>query len=100
MILSVKLKNELKKICDGMSLEFKLKNISVNGQKRGCSGFIKNNENGKILYINTESSCYSPLSKKTMFRYANDFNDFSGKGGYNQWANNENLFLELKKALM
>ena len=30
------------------------------------------------IYVNTEHSCYAPLSNKFMYRYAKDTNDFTG----------------------
>ena len=42
LILAVKLKNALKKANEkyGYDLKFDIKNIIVNGAKRGCSGFV------------------------------------------------------------
>lgn len=81
LYLSLKLKNDINKERPENSFEFYLKNIAVNGQKRGCSGFIRNNKNGKILYINTEKSCYGPLSDQNLFRTAKNLKDYTG--GYN-----------------
>lgn len=76
--LSVKMKNALKKAFGG-ELEFSLRNININGDKRGCSGFITNPANGVTVYIDTEA--IKPFG--LMYRYAKDNKDFTGCS--NQW---------------
>ena len=79
VILSVKLKNALVKKAElrNMDITVTLKNISINGDKRGCSGFIVNNENGSIVYVNTEKSVYGGISPY-LYRYANSTSDYTG----------------------
>ena len=77
-----KIKNQLKNL--DMNLTVKLSNIRINGQLRGCSGFITNNDTQKIVYINTESACEtSPFGGKILYRTASHDRDFTG--GQNQW---------------
>lgn len=83
LILSTKLKNAINAHSNRMNLTFTLKNISINGAKRGCSGFIRNNENGSVIYVNTEEPCLSNLHY--MYRYADDEKDY--RGYRNRWAN-------------
>lgn len=52
LILTTKLKNAINKKKPGM--EFSLHQISVNGNKRGTSGWIRNPENNSVVYVNTE----------------------------------------------
>lgn len=75
ILLMTKVKNALTNVC-GNSLEFALRNISINGQKRGCSGFIRNKNNGIVVYISTEVACGCNFG--CLVRYAKDFRDFSG----------------------
>ena len=82
LILSTKLKNAINAHSNGMDLTFTLKNINVNGSKRGCSGFIRNNANGSVVYVNTEEACYPSLN--FMYRYADNEKDY--KGYRNRWA--------------
>lgn len=84
LILSTKLKNAINAHANGMDLTFTLKNISINGSKRGCSGFIRNNANGSVMYVTTEGSCLSNLHY--MYRYADNEKDY--KGYRNRWADN------------
>ena len=84
LILSTKLKNAINKHANGMDLTFTLNNISVNGNKRGCSGFIRNNANGTVVYVCTEEPCVSFLDPY-MHRYADNEKDY--KGYRNRWAN-------------
>lgn len=85
LILSTKLKNAITKKANGMELKFTLKNISVNGQKRGCSGFIRNMANDSVVYVNTEVFGWLTL----MYRYADNEQDF--KGYHNRWTREINL---------
>lgn len=89
-MLATKLKNQILVAAreEDMPLQFKLKNISINGRKVGCSGFITNMQTGACVYVNTERSVYGPLSDKVLFRYARDEKDFSSNG----LANGQNRF--------
>lgn len=88
MLLATKLKNSIKKI-KSEGLEFYLKNIQVNGAKKGCSGFVKNIQTNKIVYINTEKSCYGTLNDLNLYRTAKSLNDFTG--GRNCWARDDKI---------
>lgn len=83
LILSTKLKNAVNKKANGMDLQFTLANITINGNKRGCSGFIRNKANNSVIYVTTEEPCLSSLHY--MYRYANNEKDY--KGYRNRWAN-------------
>lgn len=83
LILSTKLKNAINKQAHGMNLTFTLKNISINGSKRGCSGFIRNKANNSVIYVTTEKPCLSNLHY--MYRYADNEKDY--RGYRNRWAN-------------
>lgn len=96
-LLMTALKNRFKKVGD---YEYHLKNININGVKRGCSGFIRNPETGKTVYIDTEfvcGNCYKPLENKVMFRTAKNLKDYSG--GINQWCTENELVDKVVKAL-
>ncbi|MBQ7673565.1 MAG: hypothetical protein IJT36_03450 [Alphaproteobacteria bacterium] len=79
MVLSTKLKNAISKKKEG--LVFSLKNTIINGEKRGCSGFIYNPENGITVYVNTEPASFS---LKYMYRYCKNMRDYRGFTNY--WA--------------
>lgn len=83
-ILSQKLKNAIRRHKRGDECIFNLRNITINGVKRGCSGHIR--LGNRCVYVNTERSCYGPLSDKFMYRVAIDEKDYSGNGGRNQWC--------------
>ena len=94
IILATKLKNAINKLKGAMDLEFKIHNISINGRKRGCSGFIKNIQNGTVVYINTED----PLADGYLRRYARNMKDY--EGGINQFSTSiENLVKDIIKML-
>lgn len=82
LILSTKLKNAINQHANGMDLTFTLKNISINGSKRGCSGFIRNNANGSVIYVTTEKPYRCDLHY--MYRYADNEKDYTGY--HNRWA--------------
>ena len=73
LILSTKLKNRF-----SSAHNVALKNIAVNGDKRGCSGFIE--RGGAIVYVNTEPCG----SLGYMYRTAEHLKDYTG--GANRWA--------------
>lgn len=77
MLFATKLKNSLTTLAEqhGMEIKVELKNIAVNGQRRGCSGFVTCGDS--CVYVNTEHSIYGPISSQSMCRYAKDTKDFS-----------------------
>ena len=72
LLLATKLKNNLNK-----AYTVNLKNIAINGNKRGCSGFVSHND--KVVYINTETLCNGYL-----YRIAQHTKDYTG--GINRYA--------------
>lgn len=62
------LQTKLKNMFNDQDYMFNLRNISINGRKTGCSGYIYNPSTGLVLYVNTEKSVASWL-KETMVRY-------------------------------
>ena len=87
---ALKVKNMFK----GLAYEFKLRNIDVNGQKRGCSGFIVNTVTNKIVYIDTEpcfnaAGLYGNKNNAVMLRSAESLKDYHG--GMNQWSSIEGI---------
>ena len=96
-ILKTALKNRfIKEIGDDV-LEFHLQNININGEKRGCFGFIKNKTNGKIVYVNTEPVCYNLLKNQILYREAQSLHDWTGSR--NHWSKNGNLIDDVLKML-
>lgn len=73
LILSTKLKNRF-----SSAHIVTLKNIRVNDDKRGCSGFIQ--KGNAIVYVNTEPCG----SLGYMYRTAAHLKDYTG--GRNMWA--------------
>lgn len=89
-ILSQKLQNAIRKKTGEKASDtyhkyvfHRLQNIIVNHEKRGCSGFIENQETGTIVYVNTEPSCLSSMPPY-LYRFAEDTTDYHG--GPNQYA--------------
>lgn len=84
MILSTKLKNAINRRTKwefNQEFVYSLKNIIINGDKRGCSGFIYNPENGITIYVNTEPDM---SGLKYIYRYCKDMRDY--RGFTNNWA--------------
>lgn len=73
MILSTKLKNQF-----STAHVVALKNIAVNGDKRGCSGFVS--LHGVHVYVNTEKCG----GLGYLYRTAQHVKDYTG--GVNRWA--------------
>ena len=75
-ILKTKVRNAFAKT--NKDYTYTLTNININGSKRGCFGFIRNNANNRVVYINTEPSCASFIPP-LMYRYAENEKDYKGK---------------------
>ena len=85
-ILSAKLRN-----CFSTAHAVALKNISVNDDKRGCTGFISLGES--IVYVNTEV-----LGGGYLYRTAEHLRDYTG--GVNMYAKDlETLVAGINKLL-
>lgn len=88
---------KIKALFKRLPFDIYVKNININGQKRGCSGFIKNTETGKICYITTEpffngkggSGLYDNPNMAIMMRMAKDLKDYTG--GLNCWLPTANI---------
>lgn len=78
VLLSTKLKNRVKELDDTI-IPIKLTNTIINGEKRGCSGFFYNTNNGNYVFVDTEESCYGPLQGMALVRYAKDESDYRGE---------------------
>jgi hypothetical protein len=72
LLLATKLKNQFPS-----THTVALKNIAVNGDKRGCSGFIQRGD--AIVYVNTEV-----LGGGYLYRTAAHMKDYTG--GVNRYA--------------
>lgn len=86
VISCVKVRNRFKK--DHPELDTQLKNIRVNRELRGCSGFIFNPTTKKYVYINTEvepeALAFSALNHGYLYREAKSNSDYTG--GRNHFA--------------
>lgn len=88
---------KVRNLFKGKPFEVKLKDININGQKRGCSGFITNTETGKVCYIDTElffnggsgSGLYGDKKRAIMMRTAENIKDY--RGGVNHFLPPENI---------
>jgi hypothetical protein len=83
MLLATKLKNAIKREMPETNVEFVLHNINVNGRKLGCSGFVVNKDNGKMMYVTTDT----PQWLGYMYRQVKSTSDYIG--GCNRWAKTE-----------
>ena len=77
MLLKTKLTHQLNAaaMAQGIEIEIFLKNISINGVKRGCSGHVVNKSTGSCAYVNNMSgtssfySVYGNIFKKNLNFY-------------------------------
>lgn len=86
MLLATKLKNAIQKKGD---YTVELNNISINGRRIGCSGFITNPTNGKIVYVSTEKPAFAALDDYSLIRYAKSTSDYVG--GINHFVQDDRL---------
>lgn len=91
MLLKTKLSNQLKRIAEEQKvpIDIYFNNISINGVKKGCSGFIVSKDS--CVYVNTESPLFSC---QVMYRLAKDTSDYSSNSlinGRNRWCKEDEL---------
>ena len=84
LLLATKLKNLINNAYPDNNYIFELKNIKLNGQSRGCSGFIKNPETGSVIFLTTEKTGCSWL-KDYMYRYESQKHGL----GRNRWTSSQ-----------
>lgn len=85
MLLATKLKNQILAIDSVLSV--KLRNVTVNGVKFGCSGFITDFRTGRTVYVNTDHNHH--INTDAYYRTAKDTSDYHG--GMNHFASYEDL---------
>lgn len=90
---------KVKAMFRGLPYTVKTHNIDINGQKRGCSGFIVNNITNKICYITTEpyfdGGLFGDKNRTIMMRTAKSLSDYSG--GINQWLSVDKIVETAKR---
>lgn len=82
-LLAVKTRNLISAACPRANLIFRLKNIKINGVYRGCSGFVVNKDNDRVIYLNTENSA---MNLGFMYRFADSITDYSSLKYRNRFA--------------
>ncbi|MBT1164603.1 hypothetical protein [Bifidobacterium felsineum] len=86
-MLAVRFRNHVRKI--DPTIEFiNLRNVLVNGAKRGCSGFLRNPANGRMVYVNTDVLLIE-RGHEAYARTVKDEHDTSG--GQNRWSTCDDL---------
>lgn len=75
--------------------EAKLKNVRINGNLVGCSGFVTEKESGRVIYLTTDFGVAPAPSSKTkvMYRMARSDRDYIG--GYNRYCQIDQLGQDL-----
>ena len=102
LLLATKLKNQLIAVANEteMTIDVKLKNISINGHKTGCSGHVWTGDS--CVYLTTEESVFAPLAGKTMYRLAENPADYGSNrlvNGNNRWCKPEELATKVIETL-
>jgi hypothetical protein len=87
-LLATKLKNQINAIDPVLIVT--LRNVSVNGVKFGCSGFITDPRTGKHVYVNTDHNHHTNTT--AYYRTAKDTKDYTG--GLNHFAAYEDVAAE------
>jgi len=84
-LLATKLRNQITAIDPVLIVT--LRNVSVNGVKFGCSGFITDPRTGKHVYVNTDHN--HQTNTKAYYRTAESTKDYTG--GMNHFAYYEDV---------
>jgi hypothetical protein len=85
-LLATKLKNQLLAVEPALTVQ--LKNVRINGEAFGCSGFITDPATGTVVYLNTDHN-HGTNYDRAYFRTARDTRDYTG--GLNHFADYESL---------
>lgn len=80
-----KLRNQLTTLNADLTIE--LRNIRINGDLRGCSGFITDPDSGAVVYVSTEP-VFGQV-RQFLYRTAKSNRDYSG--GRNRYATPDEL---------
>lgn len=83
---AVKVKNALKKIDPDLVLD--IKNVRINGQLQGCSGFVTDPRTSAVVYLNTDCNHGTSLDD-AYYRTAEHTKDFTG--GRNHFTSYQEL---------
>lgn len=73
-LATVKLRNRLRAIRPDLVVE--IKNVRVNGQLRGCSGFVRDPARDRIVYVDTEAGFQR--RDEALYRTASSMRDYTG----------------------
>lgn len=85
-LLAQKLRNQILAVNAGLTVQ--LKNVAVNGEKMGCSGFVTDPGTGRVVYINTDHN-HGTNGDRACFRVARDTKDY--RGGINHFTGYDEL---------
>jgi len=86
-----KLRNALVRLSPDLKVE--LRNVRINEQLQGCSGFVTNPATGKIAYVSTDCNL-DPRLGDALYRTAEHTRDY--RGGLNQFSS----YVELPQAIV
>lgn len=90
-LLATKLKAAVSRIDPALDCS-RVKNVSINGARVGCSGFVLNPRNGRAAYVSTDI-----VGGEVLYRAARSARDFTG--GPNRWAKPEDAAGEIVRML-
>lgn len=89
VVSAAKFKNALKR-ASVTGAEVKLDNIRINGSLFGCSGFLRDEETGHIVYVSTDHN--HGTARRALYREAKSLNDYTG--GVNRYADYKDIVTE------
>ena len=92
-LLALKLKRQI--LAANPALDVQLKNVAVNGEKMGCSGFVTDPGTGRIIYISTDHN--HGTSRQALFRAARHDRDYHG--GHNHFTKHADLAQDVVELL-
>ena len=73
----------------------KLRNVRINGNLVGCTGFVTEKKSGKVIYLTTDFGTAPAPSYKTRVMYRTARNDRDYTGGRNRYCEIDELSQEL-----
>lgn len=94
---SQKIKHRLNALLNKDDIIYSIKNVRINGQPHGCSGFIYYKPTKVTVYVSTDFDGFRD-NTACLVRYA--LNDKDYRGFQNQYTSDENIGIYIKSMLL
>ena len=96
---TTKIKRSLNAVLNASDLEYKIKNVRLNGKMHGCYGCITYKPTRVTVYISSDFMTVQNKDNEIVVRYAKDINDFTALSN-NHFTDDNHIGELIKKMLL